>query len=104
HWPVASTTGRERAPLAGSEHHWPGASTAGRTVTSAEVLAVFSGDRPDLGGSVPGARMLGRDLDGLVQIGAVDHVVPTDLLLGLGERPVADQQFPVADPHAGGVA
>src|SRR5690348_4226906 len=73
-------------------------------VTSAEVLAVFPGDRADLDGPVPGARVLGRDLDGLVQVGAVDHVVAADLLLGLGERPVADQQFPIADPHGGGVA
>src|SRR6185312_15076289 len=89
----------------GGSHARPGRrrDVAGR-VTSAEVLAVLPGDRADLDGPVPGARVLGRDLDGLVQVGAVDHVVAADLLFGLGERPVADQQFPIADPHGGGVA
>ena len=62
------------------------------------VPAVISRDRPDLDGAVPGRRVLRRHLDGLVEIGAVDHVVPGDLLLGLGERPVADQQFRCCGP------
>ena len=63
----------------------------GRPSVEHGVPAVISRDRPDLDGAVPGRRVLGRHLDGLVEIGAVDHVVPGDLLLGLGERPVADQ-------------
>ena len=48
-------------------------------------------------------RVLGRDLDGLVQVGAVDDVVAGDLLLGLGERPVAEQHLAAADPYGRGV-
>src|SRR6266700_6255523 len=57
------------------------------------VSAVIPRDRPDLDRAVPGGRVLGRDLDGLVQIGAVDYVIAGDLLLGLGERTVTDQEF-----------
>jgi hypothetical protein len=47
------------------------------------VSTVVPCDRPDLDRAVPGGRVLRRYLDGLVEIGAVDHVVPGDLLLGL---------------------
>src|ERR1700730_3993501 len=61
-------------------------------------------DRADFDRARPGGRVLGRDLDRLVQIGALDHVVASDLLLGLGEWPIADQHLAVADLHRGGVA
>src|ERR1019366_5146700 len=78
---------------------WSGGS-AGRP----GIPAVIAPDRPHLDGPVPGRRVLGRHLDRLVEIGAVDHVVPGDLLLGLGEGPVAHQQAVVPDLHRGGVA
>src|SRR5260370_31002229 len=81
--------------------------TAGGRGTSAGLVgvpAVITRDRPHLDGAVPGRRVLRRHLDALVQVGAVDHVVAGDLLLGLGERPVADQQFAAADLQRGGVA
>jgi hypothetical protein len=59
---------------------------------------VIPRDRANLDRAPPGRRMLGRYLDGLVQISAVDHVVAGDLFLGLGERAVTDQQFLTANP------
>jgi len=55
--------------------------------------------RPDLDLAEPGYRMRGGHPDGLLQAGALQHVVPADDLLGLGERPVADQDLIVADQH-----
>src|SRR4029077_14470471 len=43
--------------------------------------------------------MLGGHLDGLVHIPALDQAEPAHLLLGLGERPVGEQQLAAAHPH-----
>ena len=51
-----------------------------------------------------GERVLGRDLDRLVEILAVEHVVADHELLGLGEGAVRDQRLPAANPDGGGVA
>ena len=51
-----------------------------------------------------GERVLGRDLDRLVEILAVEHVVADHELLGLGEGAVRDQRLPAAHPDGGGVA
>src|ERR1700734_470621 len=51
-----------------------------------------------------GEGVLGRDLDRLVEVLAVEHVVADHELLGLGERAVGDQRLPAADPHRGRVA
>jgi hypothetical protein len=47
---------------------------------------------------------LPADLDGLVQVGALQDVEPGDLLLGLGERAVADQHLAATLADRGGVA
>src|SRR6516162_11854116 len=57
---------------------------------------------PDLDLAEPGHRMRGGYPHGLLQAGALEHVVPADDLLGLGERPVADQDLTVADQHGPG--
>ena len=44
--------------------------------------------------------MSGRYLDGRVQVGALDDVIASDLLFGLGKRPVTDQQLAVAGRRA----
>lgn len=43
--------------------------------------------------------MLRGDLDRLIEVGAVDQHEPADLLLGLGERPVGQQQLVLPDPN-----
>src|SRR5215510_4160884 len=55
-------------------------------------------DCSKLCGRVPGGHS-----DGLVQVGAVDHVIAGHLLFGLGERAVSDQLITTADPHGGRV-
>src|SRR6202021_2045777 len=57
-----------------------------------------------LAGSDAGDRMAGRDVDGLLQAGALEHVEPGHLLLGLGERAVADQHLTVTDANCDGLA
>ena len=52
---------------------------------------------------VGGPGNLGRDLDGLVEVLAVDQVEAAHLLLGLRERPIRRQGLAVPDPHGGGV-
>jgi hypothetical protein len=47
---------------------------------------------------LPATRMLGSDVDRLVQVGGVDQVEPEELLLRLGERNIGDQHLVV--PHA----
>src|SRR4029450_1488794 len=42
------------------------------------------------------------ELDGLVQVLAVDQVVAAERLLGPGERPVGGERAAVLDPHGGG--
>src|SRR6185312_7450935 len=54
---------------------------------------------PDLDLAEPGDGMRRGHLDGLLQAAALEHVVPADDLLGLGERPVADQDLAVAHQH-----
>src|SRR5919198_1327189 len=56
-------------------------------------------DRPG-----PGGRVLGGHLDRLVEILALQQVEPSDLLPGLGERPIGHQQLTVAYPDGRGVA
>jgi hypothetical protein len=58
------------------------------------------------GGQAPrrfaGDRRVGnphRDLDRGVQVIGLDHVVPTEHLLGVGERPVGHQRIALLDPH-----
>jgi hypothetical protein len=46
----------------------------------------------------------GRDLDGLVQVGALEDVEAGDLVLGLRVRAVGQQHLTVAHPHRGRVA
>jgi hypothetical protein len=41
--------------------------------------------------------MRGRELDRLLAISAADDVDAGDELLGLGERPVAEQRLPIAN-------
>src|SRR5215471_19122947 len=53
---------------------------------------------PDLDRSQPGGRMLGRDLERLVQVRAVNHVIAGHLLFRLGKWPVRDQYLLVPDP------
>src|SRR5437763_11817938 len=55
--------------------------------------------RPDLDLAEPGYGMRRGHLDGLLQAVTLEHVVPADDLLGLGERPVADQDLAVAHQH-----
>src|SRR5690349_16754909 len=55
--------------------------------------------RPDLDLAEPGHGMRRGHLDGLLQAAALEHVVPADDLLGLSERPVADQDLAVTDQH-----
>src|ERR1700761_7124377 len=43
--------------------------------------------------------MLGRHRDRLVQRRALDQAEPAHLLLGLGKRPVGEQQLAAAHPH-----
>src|ERR1022692_500507 len=81
-----------------------GSGWSGGSASRPGIPAVIARDRPHLDGPVPGCRVLGRHLDRLVEIGAVDHVIPGDLLLGLGERPVAHQHIVVTNLHRGGVA
>src|SRR4051794_12977611 len=47
--------------------------------------------------------VLGGDLDGLVEVGALQHVEADDPLARLGEGAVGDQQLPLAAPDAGRV-
>ena len=49
-----------------------------------------------------GARDLGRPLDRLVEVVAVQHVVAAELLLGLRERAVGEHALAVTDAHGGG--
>jgi CubicO group peptidase (beta-lactamase class C family) len=81
---------------------------AGRDATAVKALrrAVHEAVRvlqapylPDLDLAEPGHRVCGGHPDGLLQAGALEHVVPADDLLGLGERPVADQDLAVAHQH-----
>ena len=80
---------------------------AGRDATAVQALrrAVHEAagstwpHRPDLDLAEPGDRMRRGHLDGLFQAVALEHVVPADDLLGLGERPVADQDLTVAHQH-----
>jgi hypothetical protein len=58
-----------------------------------------SGERPELERHEPGDRCLGRHLDQLVEVGAVEQVEAGDELLGLHERAVGDQRLAVAHPH-----
>jgi CubicO group peptidase (beta-lactamase class C family) len=63
-----------------------------------EAVRVLQGPyRPDLDLAEPGHRVRGGHLHGLLEAGALEHVVPADDLLGLGERPVADQDLTVAN-------
>src|SRR5438874_7238237 len=55
--------------------------------------------RPDLDLAEPGDGMRRGHRDGLLQAVALEHVVPADDLLGLGERTVADQNLAVAHQH-----
>src|SRR5215468_191059 len=59
-------------------------------------------DRPHLDRPLPGVWDLGGDLEGLIEVGAFDQVVPADLFLCLGERAVADHHVTAADLHGGG--
>jgi hypothetical protein len=52
--------------------------------------------RADEGGRVPG-----RHLDGLIQVRALQHGKSGDLLLGLGERPIAHQHLTGANLDGG---
>ena len=52
---------------------------------------------PQLEAPDPGGRVPGRECDGFVQAGALEHVEAGDLLLGLRERAVADQYLAVTD-------
>src|SRR5579871_5165907 len=64
-----------------------------------------SGQRPNLDAALTafaGRGDLGGPLDGLVQILAVENVIPRKLLFGLGERAVADQRFSSGDAHRSG--
>src|SRR6266498_5799348 len=56
-------------------------------------------DRPRLCDRVPG-----RDLDGLLQAGALDDVEPADRLLCRDERTVGDDCLPLADADGAGPA
>jgi hypothetical protein len=57
----------------------------------------FAPERAHLNRVVPSDRMRGRELDRLLPISAADDVDAGDELLGLDERPVAEQRLPVAD-------
>ena len=78
---------------------------AGRDAAPVQALrravhgAVMASTCPDLDLAEPGDGMRRGHLDGLLQAAALEHVVPADDLLGLGERPVADQDLAVADQH-----
>src|SRR3954464_1553964 len=70
--------------------------TPARTLRSAEHF-----HRPNLDRSRLGAGNARRHLDGFVQVLRLDHVEPTQLLLGLGEWPVCGAELPVPDAHRG---
>src|SRR5262249_58810989 len=53
--------------------------------------------RPDLDRAVVGGRDLSGPLDGLAAVRALDDQDASDLLLGLGKRPVGDHDPAVAD-------
>jgi hypothetical protein len=82
--PVTTTTN----VTAGNGHQ--AAWGAGREHTDGSVVPGSIPERShlDLGGSRE--RMSGRYLDGRVQIGALDDVIASDLLFGLGKRSVTD--------------
>ena len=48
-------------------------------------------ERAHLDGAAAGGAALGRPLQGGVEVGGLDHPEAADLLLGLGERPVGDE-------------
>jgi hypothetical protein len=52
---------------------------------------------------VPGVRVLGRHLDGLVEVGALQQVEAEHLLLRLRERAIGDQHVAAADADGGAV-
>src|SRR5580693_2978667 len=62
----------------------------------------FAVKRAYLDRVVPGERMRRRELDRLLAISAADDVEAGDELLGLDERPVAEQRLPVPDPDRPG--
>ena len=53
-----------------------------------ETIAAAVGDGAHLHRADPGARNSRGDEDGFVEVARLDHVVPAELLLGLGERSV----------------
>src|SRR5260221_9389083 len=65
--------------------------------------SVFA-EGPQFHRAAAGERVPGRDLDRLVEILAVEHVVADHQLLGLGERAVGDEELPAANPDGGGVS
>src|SRR5258706_7366556 len=48
------------------------------------------------------ARMLGHQLDGMVQVPRLQNEYPAELLFRLGIRAVGDRDFPVVEPQGGG--
>src|SRR5579872_542325 len=60
-------------------------------------------DRPHLDRAEASPRDLRGDLDGLVEVLAVDQEEAAHLLLRLGERAVGGDDLALADPHGGGV-
>src|SRR5580700_2145106 len=58
----------------------------------------FAPERAHLNRVVPGDRMRGRKPDRLIPVSAADDVDAGDELLGLRERPIAEQRLTV--PHA----
>src|SRR5579859_468137 len=61
-------------------------------------------DRAHLHRAAPGAGDHGRQLDGLIQVLAVQQIIAAQLLLGFGVWPVGGDRLAVAHAHGGGGA
>src|SRR5258706_4080897 len=75
----------------------PGNPVGQMTETNSKSLPAAQ-EGADLDRPHPSCRMARRNVDGFIQVGALDHVVSGDLLLCLDELDVRDQQ--VAPPDA----
>src|SRR5579859_1099433 len=76
------------------------------TVTGLRLVPLILTVRPErtqLEHPVPRHRMLGGDLDGFVEVGALQDIEASDQILGLGVGAVGQQHFAVADADSGGI-
>ena len=69
---------------------------ASASLTSASLDARSLNEGPELQSAADRHRVLGGDLDRLVEVGALEDVEADDPLPGLGVGPVGDQQLALA--------